>query len=589
MNLSKLAQFARFFLKSSGKPFYILQVLELLNSSAKGLGILLILPLLSAAGYLSDGPSNGIVDWITNNLIHTGFEVNLYTILILYLSLNILLALSTYYQLTTETILNQNFLQKIRANIFSRIVHCEWKYLVTQKQSNITFTSTTDIQQVHFAGIQFLRSIKSIIQLIIGVIICACISTKLTALACITGGIYFVTQAIFFKRTMQNATLNRDAYRLLFSEVIESLGSLKLIKSHAFENIKAREFSNKSKELSQQLILRQKLTNQQKLLQTILITVLIAIYTWVALQYLSVSGSILAIFILLLYRVSNIIGSLTNQITLLINTLPSFDSYCRKIEEMEQHTAPSTASEKQPVPFQKEIELRNICFSYSAESQNKLKDISLTIKANQTTGIIGPSGSGKTTLVDILLGLLSPTSGQLFVDGLEITSSITKSWQDSIAYVPQEPFLLHDTILNNLREFTPNASIEDVDHCLRMAQADTFVSNLPQGLNTIVGDRGIRLSGGERQRIVLAKALLRKPKLLVLDEATSNLDHQTEKAIQDAIEKLHGHLTIVIVAHRLTTIEKADKIFTLEKGKLKSTKEIHSIEKPPTKPLSRNS
>ncbi|MBN2068000.1 MAG: ABC transporter ATP-binding protein [Opitutales bacterium] len=570
MNLSKLTQFAHFYLKSSGCKFYLLQVLEVLNSSAKGVGMLLILPLLSVSGYLMEAPSNGIVYWITSSLNRMDIEVGLFTILILYFGLNILLALSTYYQSTTEAILHQNFLQKIRSNIFDKIVHCEWKYLVTRKQSDITFTSTTDIQQVHLAGIQFLRSIKSIIQLVVGLVVCACISAKLTLLAFFTGSIYFLSQALFYRKTIQNAAFNRDAYNLLFGEVMESLGSLKLIKSHAFEGIKSKEFSQKAKDLGLQLVIRQKLTNQQKLLQTIIITMLIVVYTWIALTYLNVAGTILALFILLLYRVSNVISSLTTQITLLLGTLPSFDSYCHQIGEMDKHIASYATQTDQVIDLENEIVLKNVSFSYSNEDEQRLKNISLRIKVNQTTAIIGSSGAGKTTLVDTLLGLLSPTSGQLLVDGREITPSLVKAWQNTIAYVPQESFLRHDTILNNLREFAPKASLEDVKRCLQIAQAYTFVSDLPEGLNTVVGDRGVRLSGGERQRIVLARALLRKPKLLILDEATSNLDGRTEKAIQDAIEELHGHLTIVIVAHRLTSIENADCTVILENGQLKS-------------------
>ena len=197
-----------------------------------------------------------------------------------------------------------------------------------------------------------------------------------------------------------------------------------------------------------------------------------------------------------------------------------------------------------------------------------LRKIDLVIPAHKTIAIVGPSGSGKTTLADLILGLLSPIEGTIFIDERPLRGEWVHNWRSSIGYVPQETFLFHDTVRGNLLWAKRDATEEELWKALELAAAEAFVSALPNGLDTVLGDRGIRLSGGERQRIALARALLRKPTLLLLDEATSSLDTENEQRIQDAIEGLHGELTMVVIAHRLSTIRRADSIVVLDRGQV---------------------
>jgi ATP-binding cassette subfamily C protein len=166
------------------------------------------------------------------------------------------------------------------------------------------------------------------------------------------------------------------------------------------------------------------------------------------------------------------------------------------------------------------------------------------------------------------MGLIVPNQGHILVDGMELNSERVKAWRDQIGYVPQDTFLFHDTLRSNLLWAKPDAREEEIIQSLRFAASEEFVSGLPKGLDTILGDRGILLSGGERQRLALARALLRKPSLLILDEATSSLDSENEKRIQKAIEKLHGQMTILAISHRLSTIRGADIIHVIEEGRL---------------------
>jgi ATP-binding cassette subfamily C protein len=200
-----------------------------------------------------------------------------------------------------------------------------------------------------------------------------------------------------------------------------------------------------------------------------------------------------------------------------------------------------------------------------------LDGVSLTIPAGRTSAIVGPSGGGKTTIADLIIGLLTPDEGRVVVDGVPLGPERMRSWRAQIGYVVQDSFLFHDSIRANMLWADPDATDAEIWTALEQAAAADFVSALPDGLDAIVGDRGARLSGGERQRLTLARALLRKPALLVLDEATSAIDSENERKIQAAVEALHGVTTILVITHRLATIQGADNVFVIEGGRVVET------------------
>lgn len=217
----------------------------------------------------------------------------------------------------------------------------------------------------------------------------------------------------------------------------------------------------------------------------------------------------------------------------------------------------------------REIQLRDVCFRYSGSHTDAVHGVSLRIPRGASVGIIGGSGAGKSTLVDIILGLLTPTAGEVTVDGIDVAANI-RSWQTQIGYVPQSIYLCDDTIRRNIAFGLPDEAIDNaaVARALRAAQLDDFVNHLPQGVETIVGEHGVRLSGGQRQRIGIARALYHDPAVLVLDEATSALDGQTERDFVADVETMHGVKTMIIVAHRLTTVARCDVLYRLEGGRV---------------------
>lgn len=228
------------------------------------------------------------------------------------------------------------------------------------------------------------------------------------------------------------------------------------------------------------------------------------------------------------------------------------------------------AAETRPdISLQDRITIQNISYRYPSSDTLSLDNVSLVIRRGESIGLIGTSGAGKSTLVDIILGLLSPTTGTVSVDDTDIQRNL-RSWQNRIGYVPQAIYLTDDSLASNIALGIPvtNINEDSMQHAIRAAQLEGFVDSLPDGLNTIVGERGVRLSGGQRQRIGIARALYHNPDVLVLDEATSSLDVHTESEVMSAVNALHGTKTIIIVAHRLSTVEYCDYKYKLEAGKV---------------------
>jgi ABC-type multidrug transport system fused ATPase/permease subunit len=215
------------------------------------------------------------------------------------------------------------------------------------------------------------------------------------------------------------------------------------------------------------------------------------------------------------------------------------------------------------------LSVERLNFKYKNVGGFALEDVSINVRRGEAVGLIGSSGSGKSTLVDILLGLLEPTAGRVLIDGGDIRENL-RGWQDQIGYVPQSIFLTDDTLRRNVAFGLPNDLIDDnaVKSAIRSAQLEDFVASLPEGMETVVGERGVRLSGGQRQRIGIARALYNSPDVLVLDEATSSLDTETEHGVMQAVQALQGEKTVIIVAHRLSTVEYCDRLYRLENARI---------------------
>lgn len=282
---------------------------------------------------------------------------------------------------------------------------------------------------------------------------------------------------------------------------------------------------------------------------------------------------VLASFVVAAFRILPAIGKITSEYSSINYFYAGLDSVYRNFKEVCSETNDITiitnnkVQVEKPLFFEHQIKLEDVVFFYD-ENQNKIiNHLNLTIKKGEAIAFVGPSGSGKTTISDIILGLLKIQSGKILVDEQNIMDS-PFAWSKMVGYVSQTMYLVDDTIRVNVAFGVDEEDIDDdrVWECLRRAQIEDYVMNMEQGIYTTVGDRGIRISGGQRQRIAIARALYHNPQVLVLDEATSALDNDTEKAVMESIEALQGEITMVIVAHRLSTVKNCDRIYEINNG-----------------------
>jgi ATP-binding cassette, subfamily B, bacterial PglK len=391
-----------------------------------------------------------------------------------------------------------------------------------------------------------------------------------------------VVAGLFFNRFTRNRVLRWGKARqyhdgLRIQHLQQGLGGVKEVKLYGRENDFIRLFSihnfESARKNGNQVMIQQFPRLGLEFLAVFGLAMLVFVMTFTGVELVTIVP-ILGLFAAAAFRLMPSANRLLGAIQMLRFHSPVIDVLNKELNANALFKNTSAASiDDNLKPFQHKIQFRHLSYTYQEASEKTLNNINLTITKGETVGVIGASGSGKSTLIDILLGLLSPTEGDLLVDGEKITGDVAKAWQRKIGYVPQSIYLTDDTLKSNVAFGLPTDKIDDalIMRALEAAQLAEFIKQLPDGIETVVGERGIRLSGGQRQRIGIARALYQNPEVLVLDEATSALDSETEHEVMQAIYALHKTKTIIIVAHRLSTVEKCDKLFHLEMGKLIAT------------------
>lgn len=362
-----------------------------------------------------------------------------------------------------------------------------------------------------------------------------------------------------------------DNNLLRFKIINEAFSAVKELKLRSSENIYIKNFSKHAKTYGKTQAMASAISLLPRyILEGVAFGGILLLILYLMSQSGSVNKSLplLSLYVFAGYRLLPALQQLYSAFSQLTFIGPSLD---KLIEDFRELQLIGYLKNEEKLSFKKSITLNNVNYNYPNSTRATVKDINLSILSKTTVGFVGVTGSGKTTIIDIILGLLNSKSGNLKVDGKIITEQNLRSWQNIIGYVPQHIFLADDTIAANIAfgDETENFNLESIKKSAKIANLHDFVENeLPQKYQTIIGERGIRLSGGQRQRIGIARSLYHDPKVLILDEATSALDNQTEKAVMDAINSLNKEITIILIAHRLNTVKKCDKIFLIDKGNL---------------------
>jgi ATP-binding cassette subfamily C protein len=452
-----------------------------------------------------------------------------------------------------------------RRRLFDGLCGVDWAFYSRYRTSDLVAVLVDEIDRVGFAARTVLALASSAAVTAGYLAVAFRVSAPLTAVAVLAALVVVACLAVWRRRAHRLGTRQVEDTKALYGVLAESLGAMKTVRAYGREDLQLSRFTDAiDRAQTTYRELAASLSGSRQVFE-IGSVVTFGVIAYVALVVRGMPPAELFVLLFVFARVAPQISGLHSQYQRVLSELPAF-ARVRSLDAESVRHADRAAREGQPSPFAREVQLENVSFSYGETPV--LQHVDLRVRRGETVAVVGPSGAGKTTIADLMLGLLAPTSGRLLVDGKPLTADHVGGWRRTLGYVAQDGVLFHDTIRANLTWAAPSATDRELQVALESAAAWSFVSNLPRGLDTIVGDRGILLSGGERQRLALARALLRQPQLLVLDEATSSLDSENERIIERAIEDLHGRASILLITHRLSTVRRADVIYVLDAGRL---------------------
>jgi len=532
----------------------------------EGLGILLLVPVLHILQG-EHGNEGAFAKTLTTALGRLGVPLTLSGLLAVFLLLVLFRNAVQYGREMLGADLQAKVVDELRHRCFAALLGAEWRWLAGGRQSDYANLLLTDVTRVG-VGLHFGLALTASLATMLAYLLTAfSLSWKMTLLALVSGcGVLWALSGQRGKALELGQELG-GANRSIQANVQESLAGMKLAKILGTEQRHLDLFARVTRRLREQRLRFVAGTSLSRVLLQTGGAVLLTGYLYVGLSWWRTPLPELLILVLVFGRLIPMFVSAQQHYHQWLHALPALRDVDDLLERCNAAAEPAPSTETARWPVRESIGLQDVTVCYADRQRPALDKVSITFPARTTTAIMGASGAGKSTLADVLIGLLVPDSGALVVDGVPIAGAQRLRWRRSVAYVPQDNFLFNDTIRNNLLWGCPEADEAELHAALKRSAAD-FVFTLPQGLETVVGDGGMRLSGGERQRLALARALLKQLSLLILDEATSALDVENEARIRKAIENLRGDLTVVIIGHRLATLEHADQVLILNDGSI---------------------
>ncbi|MGO9121116.1 MAG: ABC transporter ATP-binding protein [Desulfomonilaceae bacterium] len=566
---STTRSFVTSFLEYAGMRAWISLVMMVLRGLTEGVGLIMLIPLLQLIGF--DGPEkadriSSLARWLFGM---TGLPLTLETILCAYVAVLSVNAIAGRYLEVLNARISLGYTQFMQDRLYEAFARVQLQCFSRMSGADVMRVVTGDLIRAGFSTRRLLELIATVVLTAIYIGVAMSVSWILTFFAVICAAVIFLILQPQNKRAYSLGEAFQKTFATMYVVASEHLGGMKIAKSYNLGYEHAKSFSSITNRFTEEAVRFIEVDASTQMYHQIGTVVAMSGFLYIASSLVPIPSSSLLLVVFVFARLSPKVSGIQHYVQHIANSLPAYSEATMMLSRFEAAAEAPCPSVVRPVRLKEAIRFSQVSYAYNSSRENwALHKIDLAIPAQKTVAIVGPSGSGKTTLADLLMGLLTPTEGTISIDGRPLTGEWVHNWRGSIGYVPQETFLFHDTIRGNLLWAGPDATEEELRHAIRIAAAEAFVSSLPNGLDTVVGDRGMLLSGGERQRIALARALLRNPTLLLLDEATSSLDTENERRIQDAIEGLHGQLTMVVIAHRLSTIRMADTIVVLEEGQV---------------------
>jgi ATP-binding cassette subfamily C protein len=569
--IASLNQFFRDFAAYAGRKGVRAGGLMMSGALLEGIGLALIAPMLAA---LFGETRNGRLQRLSALLFDwTGITTlpgRLGLLLTVFVAAMIVRAIVILARDVTLAELRIGFVERQRHQVAECLAAAPWATVARLRHARVIQVMSSDIQQIGSAAFFLTQCLTSGVLLLAQCALALWLSLPLALLSFIL--LIACGLALFpmMRQAKHLGTLSTATGQLLLHDTAQFLGGLKLAASQNLQHRYLAEFRSTIAEQSEKQIRYLRQQTSARLAIATAAAVVGAVLVMIGLTLLHVAPAMLVALLLVVARMSGPAGQIQQGAQMVANALPAYEAVRTLRLELERDAAPAVPAIEVPA-LSGDIRFDHVGFVHAQDGNGEARgihDLSLTIAPGTRLGIKGASGAGKTTFADLLAGLYPPQSGAIFLGGLPLDGPRLARWHDAISYVAQDPFLFHDSIRRNLAWAAPHADEAHMWTALERADAAGFVRQLPRGLDTVVGERGTLVSGGERQRIALARAILRRPQLLILDEATNALDPQTEAAILARLAALEPKPTIVVIAHRPDCLALCDTVLTLDNGRL---------------------
>lgn len=564
MNRNDGLQMILTFMRSYPWRSVIMFICLLFAGVCEGIGVATFLPLLNLTldGGNFDTSSLGKV--IHDGFTNLGIEPSIHVLLAVIV---IGILLKSGFQLLAMKQVGYTVayvVTDLRLALLKALLKARWNYFIKHPIGVLTNAISTEAVRLaegyRFACLIIAEAIQVLLYLIIAIFI----SWQVTIVALLTGCIIIFFLYPLVKMSRKAGMHQTNSFRSLLVSLTDFLNGIKPIKAMARENQLGPFLLTESKNLNKAIQKQVLSIEMLKTLQEPILAFFMAIGIYLVLRYWSVPMSNLLVMAFLFHRSVFLMGKVQKQYQAMTVSESAFWSFNRTLQDVKKEK--EVAHGVEPPKFNKGIIFQNVSYAYGKDKI--FNEVCFEIPYKKLTVITGLSGAGKTTIADLLTGLITPKTGKILIDGVSLNDIDLLAWRGLIGYVPQEMYLFHESILNNITLGDRRIAKQDIEEALRKAGAWDFVAALPNGWDSVVGERGARISGGQRQRIALARALVGEPKLLILDEVTTALDPETEAAVCSTMLKLRGEMAIFAISHQRTLIDAADLVFQIRNGKI---------------------